>query len=511
MQESAKRAEIGEKMTFNGLSIPAFGEEKYREDKENRHASVVNIYEATKNTFDAYVSYFEANGAKKREAHENKNHSYAAFSFGNDAIFLNFFAKTGELYVVLEENTSYFSYADSVLPKICEPQITQITLIDFGLSYVVRLSDGRFIIIDGGNEHDFDSDRLLETLKTGSVNGDIDIAAWIFTHPHLDHFHGFLSFMDRFFGVEKFTVEKFIFNFPEVDDTYHYPALQRPNEKATDTVPRMYAHIETLGAPIYTAHTGQKYRIGDAECEILASLDDSIGLAPDVTPDVNVTSLVIRMELGGEVILWAADSYFEHVGLADKYGEYLKSDILQVPHHGFGSGRPLAEIAAYKLISPSVCLMPVCDCDAYTTFCTYIPSSRYLMLEADLDELITGDEQRTLTLPYTPRKDGKEIIKRNFLEGLAKAGGYEWEYVLAPSSAPTFEISNGTHCPSVLAAEFFDESEKLIGTETLEIRGHLKTSFDAPKGAGRARFTCTVPLWVKHDTLEPTKRITTNI
>ena len=498
-------------MTFNGLKIPAFDEKKYREDKENRHASVVNIYEATKNTFDAYVSYFEKNGAEKREVHENKNHSYAAFSAREGAIFLNFFARTEELYAVIEEKSNYFSYSDRILPRICDPEITQVTLIDFGLSYVVRLSDGRFIIIDGGNEHDFDSDALLKTLKEGSVNGEIDIAAWIFTHPHLDHFHCFLSFMDRFYGVEKFEVEKFIFNFPEVDDSYHYPALQRPSDKATDTVPRMHGHIEKLAAPIYTAHTGQKYRIGDAECEVLASLDDSIGIAPDVTPDVNVTSLVLRMKLGGEVILWAADSYFEYIKFSEKYGEYLKSDILQVPHHGFGSARPIGEIEAYKFIKPSVCLMPVCDYDAYTSFCTHVESSRYLMLDAGIDELITGDTQRALTLPYTARADGKELINKNFAEGLAKAGGYEWEYVLAPDSEPMFEIRNVTHRPSVLIAEFFDADEILLDTVTLEMRGNFKTAVNVPKGARRAHFDCTSPLWVTHETLEPTKRITTNV
>ena len=494
-------------MKFNLLEIPTFGAQNYREDVANRHARVLTVLDATEALFYDYTQYFENNCAVKREEYEVNGHLYASFLLGNDAIFVNFFSGTGELYIVFEENSNYFSYTDRVLPKICEPAITQVKLIDFGMSYVVRLSDGRFIIIDGGNEHDFDSDRLISALKNGAINDEIVIAAWVFTHPHLDHFHCFLSFMDRFYGVEKFEVEKFIFNFPEVDDSYHYPALQRPNEKATDTVPRMYAHIERLGAPVYTAHTGQKYHIGDAECEILVSLDDVIHLAPEVTPDVNVTSLVIRMELGGETILFAADSYFEYIRFADKYGEYLRSDILQVPHHGFGSARPMGEIAAYKFIKPRVALMPVCDYDAYTSFCTHVESSRYLMLDAGIEELITGDEERTLTLPYVPHTDGKEIILKNFLEGLTKAGGYEWEYTLAPDSELVFEIKNGTHRPSVMTAEFYDADEILIDTETLEMRGNLKATINVPKGARRAHFECTRSLWVTHKSLEPAKRI----
>ena len=493
------------------LKYPIFGEEKFREDIQNSNTSTVTIYEADETLYANYLAYFKDCGVTVCDESHNAGHSYIAYRYGGDGIFVNFFRGTGELFITYEEDTNYFDYTDRALPSICEPQITQVNLIDFGMSYVVRLSDGRFVIFDGGNEHEYDSDALLRTLKAGNVREKIEIAAWIFTHAHLDHYHCFLSFMDRFYGKEVFCVEKFIFNFPTLEDTLHYPAIKRPNEKILDTVPRMYAHIERLGAPVYTAHTGQKYKIGDAECEVLTSLDDVMHLAPEVTPDLNVTSLVIRMKLGGEAILWAADSYFEYVKFAAKHGEYLKSDILQVPHHGFGSARPLGEIEAYKLVKPSVCLMPVCDYDAYTSFCTHVESSRYLMLEADIDELITGDEQRTLTLPYTPRADGKELIKKNFCEGLAKAGGYEWDYELTEGANLEFEIKNGTHRPSVLTAEFFDEQGKCLGTETLEMRGNFKTSLAAPDRTCRAHFDCTSPLWVKHDTLEPTKRITTNI
>ncbi len=493
------------------IKYPIFNETNFREDTMSPSSSVVTIYDANEKLFLDYIAYFKGEGADVYDEKKTDTHSYVGLRYGADGIFLNFFINTCELFIVYEENSKYFNYTDRALPAICEPQITQVNLIDFGMSYVVRLSDGRFIIIDGGNEHDYDSDALLRTLKAGNVREKIEIAAWIFTHPHLDHFHCFLSFMDRFFGKEDFAVEKFIFNFPVVEDTFHYPALIRPNEKILDTVPRMYAHIKTLGAPIYTARTGQTYKIGDATCEVLTSLDDVIHFSKTVTSDLNTTSLVIRMELGGEVILWAADSYFEYVNFAAKHGEYLKSDILQVPHHGFGSARPLGEIEAYKLVRPRVCLMPVCDYDAYTSFCTHVESSRYLMLEADIDELITGDEQRTLTLPYTPRADGRETIIKNFYEGLVKAGGYEWEYVLTERDDLEFEIRNGTHRPSVLTAEFFDENENSLGTQTLEMRGNFKTPLTAPEGTRRAHFDCTRPLWVKHTTLEPTKRITTNV
>ena len=67
-------------------------------------------------------------------------------------------------------------------------------------------------------------------------------------------------------------------------------------------------------------------------------------------------------------MLWTNDAAFSHAKLPERYGEYLKADILQIPHHGFQSGSAEAEISGYDLIRPRVCLLPVSDYCAYT-FC----------------------------------------------------------------------------------------------------------------------------------------------
>ena len=51
---------------------------------------------------------------------------------------------------------------------VTAPQITQLEQEDYGMSYVIRLSDGRFIVIDGGNNFEPDIDRLMNCLKAGS-------------------------------------------------------------------------------------------------------------------------------------------------------------------------------------------------------------------------------------------------------------------------------------------------------------------------------------------------------
>ena len=186
----------------------------------------------------------------------------------------------------------------------------------------------------------------------------------------------------------------------------------------------MFERMYATGAPIFTAHTGQRYEVGDAKLHILASIDDTIHL----TDSINATSLVIRMELGGQVVLWTTDAPFSTDKLCEKYGEYLKSDILQVPHHGFQGGSIESEIEGYRLIRPSVCLLPVSDYNAYTAFCAYKESTSFLMTKMGVKEMITGTVERRITLPYTPVPWGERELEQKYAEGHGRAGACTWFY-----------------------------------------------------------------------------------
>ena len=133
---------------------------------------------------------------------------------------------------------------------------------------------------------------------------------------------------------------------------------------AFTNIPKMWEQIERSGGKVYMAHTGQRFNIGGASLEILASMDDTIHLSKNI----NASSLVIRMELCGQIILWATDASFSDAQLPEKFGEYLKSDILQVPHHGLQCGTAEAMMRGYDLIRPKVCLLPISEYNAYTAF-----------------------------------------------------------------------------------------------------------------------------------------------
>ncbi|MBQ8849824.1 MAG: hypothetical protein IJ011_05815 [Clostridia bacterium] len=508
------------------INIPAVGETEFFENRENKNSTVVVLPNASSEAFSTYCEMLKEKGFENKEARSTDTHLYASYFDGESAIFLNYFSAMRELYIAIEENCRYFSYSDTPSDTAVAPQITQMGLEDYGMSYVVRLSDGRFIVFDGGRDFEPDRERLYSFLKESSPHEKPVIAAWIMSHPHSDHFHLFVGFADSY--AEDVVIEKFIFNFPEHDDLTHYPKLAASNARfdydnsSLVWIPKMLERIEKTGAAVYTAHTGQIYKIGDAVCEILASIDDTI----HTSDNINAISLVIRMELAGQTILWATDAPFSVTKLSEKYGEYLRADILQVPHHGFQSGTAEGEIRGYELIKPRVCLMPVSDYNAYTAFCTHRGGTRFLMTCAGIEELIT-DGTRTLTLPYTPPSYARAELERKYRAGLESCGANTWIFTeLDSANAEDFEFTllNMTHIkPTVWIELYFEDKSKCVR--------HIKTELSAlsmkrmsiigedvdadalyfnwlslkkqgiPENAPfSARFTCDTPIVVSHKT-----------
>ena len=511
------------------LNLSSMCDSEYIENRENNKSCVATFSDIDVSAFDACCVSLEKDGFEKKEAYENGTHLFSAFKKDNFGVFVNYYGATREMRIVEEEDCAYFSYSDTFGGSLVSPRITQIKLEDYGMSYVIRLSDGRFIVIDGGRELEPDRDRLFECLKDGANAQTPVVAAWIMSHPHSDHFHCFIPFMDMY--ADEVVIEKFLFNFPERDDIEHYPVLiknpKRREKLFEDTtpytnIPLMYERIAKTGAPVYMTHTGQRYVIGDAKCEILASMDDTL----HNSDNINSSSLVIRMELGGQVILWASDASFEHARLPERYGSYLKSDILQVPHHGFGNGSHRKQIEGFEHIKPSVCLMPVSDYNAYSKMCTWRPGTKHLMNMPCVREILTGEEQHTITLPYTPSENSKEEINRKYLSGRASCGSCVWVYSDLFTDREedfVFTLLNMTNYPSNVSIDlYFDTNESeirhikyplprnafkrvnIIGEEVDSEAVYfnwlsLKTQGIPENARFSVRFTSDIPIVVSHE------------
>ena len=80
---------------------------------------------------------------------------------------------------------------------------------------LIRLTDGRFIIVDGGHNKAACATELIEVMKEQSKEyakslSDITIAAWIVTHAHGDHYGALLNYYNNFRTMK---VERILVNF----------------------------------------------------------------------------------------------------------------------------------------------------------------------------------------------------------------------------------------------------------------------------------------------------------
>ena len=122
---------------------------------------------------------------------------------------------------------------------------------------------------------------------------------------------------------------------------------------------RWRGHLEKLsagGTKIYQVRTGQKYAFGNAAIEILGTFDD---LAPFYmrADSSNHTSVIFSVTLEGQRLMYVGDASSYGLLLAAKrYGSYLKSDVVQLAHHGNGDGS--SDNSFYKAVNAPVVLHP---------------------------------------------------------------------------------------------------------------------------------------------------------
>lgn len=228
------------------------------------------------------------------------------------------------------------------------PSFTQLS-IDFGMCYILQLADGRFVLFDGGNKNQQDQERLFNFLTSKSGGEKPIIALWLFSHPDEDHITLATDFMQQY--CEQVIIESFSYNFPNVKNI-------DINMDYTNTIKCIAEFEKTISkffpfAQVHKSQTGQVYDFLGAQIEIIHSLNDTF---PNCYTSFNDVSSAWRIKISnGKTILLLGD-----IGqgickkLANTFGEYLKSDILQVAHHGLIGG----DIGLYKFIDPDICLWP---------------------------------------------------------------------------------------------------------------------------------------------------------
>ena len=242
---------------------------------------------------------------------------------------------------------------------VAEPSLTLVGQpegSDIGQGYIFVLPDGRLIIQDGGIKSSKKADNVYKSVMAIAPDPEnVIIAAWFISHPHGDHQYAIEYFIENHGSDDNITIQNFVLNYAP-SSMYDYKREDGGKENSGSHVTKIFNIISkhVPEANIVKPHTGQLLDFGNgASVEILYTPEDY--LPAELFDYVNSTSLVIRVVVEGTSVLLLADT--THVSgriMENAFGSYLKSDMVQLAHHGqFPSNSSL-----YKAVAAKVLLWP---------------------------------------------------------------------------------------------------------------------------------------------------------
>lgn len=337
---------------------------------ENGDGSYIACFmKAAPEALAAYTAGLTSNGYEQLQSRRVQDSDNLFEMYGNDTHVISVFyvAHKKQIRVIVEtrEINGYCKYVnENTANDVCEPLLLQVgcgpdgTKLNAGMCYIFRLSNGEFVIFDGGHDDDRypigeNGQRLYQKLKEYAPDPEhIVIAAWLITHPHADHVGPLSYFIKHYLDDPTYTVKNVLVNNPS-DEVLMEDV--RVGVEKPKFYRGQYAELSRVkGTVIQKTHAGQALQFGtDAELEILYTHELRL---PGALYGANNLSIISRMTVCGQTFLLPGDSkahanrMIEHM-----YGSRLHSDFYQTPHHGMGPNTlTLAEV-----VDPRWVLWPV--------------------------------------------------------------------------------------------------------------------------------------------------------
>ncbi len=312
--------------------------------------------ETTLAEYEAYTKKLEANGYTVYDAHAMNDNRFVTYIKGTLQVNLSFYPTKGLTKIIYGTKGYLPAFEKGTVETIVTPSLTMMGINEAdggaapGMSFVIQLSDGRYIMVDGGTDNDTNRAALLQYLKDHNPNGGKPvIAMWVITHAHGDHLSLANAFIEQYH--DEIELESVAYNFPDFD------SIQMSHEDP-GPMKTLASQFKTLIKEHFPAakklimHTGQHFWVGDAELEVLYTHEDYY---PNQYYYGNDTSLAFRVTLGGEKTIFLGDcDPILNQFMADVYKETLKCDNLQLAHHGFNG----AVLDIYEYADPDVCFWP---------------------------------------------------------------------------------------------------------------------------------------------------------
>ncbi|MBQ7689467.1 MAG: hypothetical protein IJT27_09655 [Clostridia bacterium] len=279
---------------------------------------------------------------------------------------------------------------------------------DCGMLYTVKLANGEFIVIDGGEKEQATNEAcrdVMARLVEQAGKKDVTVALWLCTHPHDDHMDLFLKLM-RVFG-DTLHVKRVAFNFPAHANLPLAPYISRMKARLRQCAPE---------AKYLKLHTGQRFSLSGTAVDVLLTQEDALHVTgKERYSGTNETSAVVKICTQDFSLTLLADIPEENGDLLlARYREKeLDCTFLQAAHHCINR---IEEVyrhinARYVLIPEKTEMLKKHMAENYATICKYHPADAVLPAgdATSLFRCENGDLQIQRFPAPTGPYDGSEI------------------------------------------------------------------------------------------------------
>ncbi len=281
---------------------------------------------------EALEALLAAEGYTLCDEREVANNRFLLYRKGRETVHVDISKAMNTLRVIVAPDEELFAgYADESADGAVEMTMMNMdyesqSAKNNGYGFIIKLADGGFLIYDGG--WPTETDGLFEYLSAHTPEGQKPrVEGWILTHSHGDHYLCFLDYLKRY--ADKTEIKRILYS----------PARTECFTGGSDRT--LYDKVSPLaaerGIELVIPFAGQMLNFPGVQMEVLLTSDDWY---PEQVPHDNNVSFTTRLIFptkGGTTVLMPADMMGRGCNrLVDQYGAHLKSDILQVPHHGCG-------------------------------------------------------------------------------------------------------------------------------------------------------------------------------
>lgn len=204
------------------------------------------------------------------------------------------------------------------------------------MGYILKTKNNKIIVIDGGTIDD--TENLVEQIN--KHGGKVD--AWFLTHLHDDHLGAFSNIAND----EQIQIEKIYCSFNE----YSWYEENEPSRAEFSKQILEILKQDNIKDKVEEVSLNQDINIDDVKIEILGIKN------PEITENAgNEQSMVVKFDTGKTTFLVLGDTGIKSSEkLLKTQKEKLKSDIVQMAHHGQNG----ATKELYEQINPTICMWP---------------------------------------------------------------------------------------------------------------------------------------------------------